>query len=184
MATLRKRGDTWHVQVRRSGQSRTRSFTHKTDAEVWARKTERAIDTDELRGTSERLNNITLGDLLKRYRDEVIPQKRSAGSIEHYIIRRYLQHRMAGMTLANFDASAVSRYKHVRLGEVKGSTLVRELGVLRHCLGSAGESFALPECPGSRTSNKFKVEGDMFSSGWSNCVGTRIFPNGSVKRGI
>ena len=95
MATLRKRGDTWHVQVRRSGQSRTRSFTHKTDAEVWARKTERAIDTDELRGTSERLNNITLGDLLKRYRDEVVPQKRSAGSIEDYIIRRYLQHRMA-----------------------------------------------------------------------------------------
>ena len=80
MATLRKRGDTWHVQVRRSGQTRTRSFTHKTDAEVWARKTERAIDTDELRGTSERLNNITLGNLLKRYRDEVIPQKRSTGA--------------------------------------------------------------------------------------------------------
>ena len=51
-------------------------------------------------------------------------------------------------------------------------------------LGSAGESFALPECPGSPTSNKFKVEGDMFSSGWSNCVGTRIFPNGSRKRGV
>ena len=80
MATLRKRGDTWHVQVRRSGQSRTRSFTHKTDAEVWARKTERAIDTDELRGTFERLTNMTLSHLLKRYRDEVIPQKRSAGA--------------------------------------------------------------------------------------------------------
>ena len=144
MATLRKRGDTWHVQVRRSGQSRTRSFTHKTDAEVWARKTERAIDTDELRGTSDRLNNITLGDLLKRYRDEVIPQKRSAGAIEHYIIRRYLQHQMAGMTLANFDASAVSRYKHLRLGEVKGSTLVRELGVLRHCFEVARKEWGIP----------------------------------------
>ena len=51
-------------------------------------------------------------------------------------------------------------------------------------LGSAGESIALPECPGSPTSNKFKVEGDMFSSGWSNCVGTRIFPNGYRKRGV
>ena len=80
MATVRKRGDTWHVQVRRSGQSRTRSFTHKADAEVWARKTERAIDTDELRGTFERLINMTLSHLLKRYRDEVIPQKRSTGA--------------------------------------------------------------------------------------------------------
>ena len=61
MATLRKKGDTWHVQVRRSGQSRTRSFTHKTDAEVWACKTERVIDIDGLRGTSERLNNLFHG---------------------------------------------------------------------------------------------------------------------------
>ena len=83
MATLRKRGSKWHVQVRRSGQSQTRSFTHKTDAEVWVRKTERDIDTNELRAVSERLNALTLGYLLRRYREEVIPQKRSAGTIEH-----------------------------------------------------------------------------------------------------
>ena len=80
MATLRRRGDRWHVQVRRSGQSRTRSFTHKTDAEVWARKTEWAIDADELRGTFERLINMALSHLLRRYWDEVTPQKRSAGA--------------------------------------------------------------------------------------------------------
>ena len=109
MATLRKRGNTWHVQVRRSGHSQTRSFTHKTDAEVWARKTELDIDTDELRAVSERLNAVTLGNFLHRYREGVIPQKRSAGSIEHYIINHYLHHRMAGLKLAYLDASSVSR---------------------------------------------------------------------------
>ena len=113
MATLRKRGCKWHVQIRRSGQSRTRSFTHKADAEAWARKTEREIDTDEFRAVSEQLNALTVGDLLHRYREEVIPKKRSAGSIEHYIVERYLNHQISLSKLANFDANAVSRYKHV-----------------------------------------------------------------------
>ena len=51
-------------------------------------------------------------------------------------------------------------------------------------LGSAGESFALPECPGSPTSNPYKAKGDIFSSGWSNCVGTVDYSNGSLERGI
>ena len=47
MATFRKRGNKWHVQVRRAGKAtQTRSFTHKSDAEAWARKTERQIDND------------------------------------------------------------------------------------------------------------------------------------------
>ena len=39
-------------------------------------------------------------------------------------------------------------------------------------LGSAGESFSLPECVGSPTSNPLRVKGYFFSSGWSHCVGT------------
>ena len=47
------------------------------------------------------------------------------------------------MTLANFGASAVSRYKQVRLTEVKGSTLVRELGVLTHCFEVARKEWGI-----------------------------------------
>ena len=38
--------------------------------------------------------------------------------------------------------------------------------------GVRGRVLLCLSWPGSLTSNKFKVEGDMFSSGWSNCVGT------------
>lgn len=38
-ATFRKRGSKWRVQVRRTGHpTMTRSFLHKADAELWARK--------------------------------------------------------------------------------------------------------------------------------------------------
>lgn len=46
MATYRKRGDRWHVQIRTP--CLTRSFDRKIDADHWVRKTERLIDTGEL----------------------------------------------------------------------------------------------------------------------------------------
>ena len=48
-------------------------------------------------------------------------------------------------------------------------TLCLTLAVL---LGSAGESFALPECPGSPTSSTRR------SFWWNNCEGTYTYANG------
>ena len=49
MATIRNRNGRWHVQVRRSGsKSVNRTFTLKSDAQLWAREQERAIDLDGL----------------------------------------------------------------------------------------------------------------------------------------
>jgi hypothetical protein len=77
MATVRKRGSKWHVQVRRSGHiSQTRSFTHKADAEAWARKVERGIDSGEIRTDTAALKSITVSDLLIRYRKDILPLKR------------------------------------------------------------------------------------------------------------
>ena len=47
MATIRNRNGRWHVQVRRSGsKSVNRTFTLKSDAQLWAREQERAIELD------------------------------------------------------------------------------------------------------------------------------------------
>ena len=144
MATIRKRRAKWHVQVRRSGQSRTRSFCLKADAEVWARKTEREIDTEDLMNVSDRLSMLTLADLLKKYLREVIPLKRSAGSVEGYIVKRYLDHEISALSLNCLTAEAINQYKQTRLSIVKGSTLLRELGVLRHCLEVARKDWGIP----------------------------------------
>jgi integrase len=143
MATLRKRGAKWHVQVRRSGQSQTRSFTHKVDADAWGRKTERDIDTGDLRTAADQLGSITVGDLLRRYRDEVMIAKRSAHA-EKYFIDRFLRHGIATSALARLSGSDISKYRDERLETVKGGTVHRELAVLRHCFEVARKDWGIP----------------------------------------
>ncbi len=159
MASIRKRGNKWHVQVRRGGQSCTRSFSLKSDAEQWARKRERDIDTEEFSSSSEQLSSLTLGSLLDRYQREVLPRKRSAGSVETYMIKRYLNHRMSRLRLKDLRPEIVNKYKEERLSQVQEGTLLRELGVLRHCLEVARKDWGIPsetiqlqvsECPPGR----------------------------------
>ena len=50
MASIRRRGATWQVQVRRQGlRPLVRSFRLKADAELWARQREAEIDRGDLR---------------------------------------------------------------------------------------------------------------------------------------
>ncbi|MFP6734815.1 MAG: site-specific integrase, partial [Rhodospirillales bacterium] len=78
MATIRKRGNKWQAQVRRAGQrSASRSFNFKTDAETWAREMERRADRGELGGDHSEFEHLTIKDVLIRYRDSVVPLKRS-----------------------------------------------------------------------------------------------------------
>ena len=49
MATIRRRGRSWHVQVRRQRlPALTRSFSRRSDAELWARQRETEIDRGDL----------------------------------------------------------------------------------------------------------------------------------------
>ena len=143
MASIRKRDSKWHVQVRRSGQSRTRTFTFKVDAEAWARKIEREIDTGQIRTASNILQSMIVGDLLRRYRDEVMLNKRSA-DVETYIVDRFLRHSLASSLLARLNGSDISRYRDERLETVKGGTVHRELAVLRHCFEVARKDWGIP----------------------------------------
>lgn len=143
MASIRKRESKWHVQVRRSGLSRTRSFTHKADADAWARKIEREIDTGEIRAVEDQLKTVTVGDLLLRYRREVMVDKRGA-DVEVYIVDRCLCHCVASLSLARISSRDVTRYRDERLKTVKGGTVHRELAVLRHCFEVARKDWGIP----------------------------------------
>jgi hypothetical protein len=49
MATIRRRGTTWQVQVRHQGHATlSRTFRLKADAEQWGRQKEAEIDRGEL----------------------------------------------------------------------------------------------------------------------------------------
>ena len=87
MATIRRRGTTWQVQVRRQGHSTlSRTFRLKADAEQWARQKEAEIDRGEFAVDTRVLRSHTLADLLERYAASIVPRKRG-GSRERYMLR-------------------------------------------------------------------------------------------------
>jgi integrase len=144
MATFRKRGSKWHVQVRRSEKpTQTRSFTHKSDAEAWARKTERQIDNDVVLDDLSKLKGLTVGDLLIRYRNTITPSKRSA-CVEAYIIGGVLAHQIADCTLQELNSRAIANYRDYRLLKVKSGTVRRDLSILHHCFEIARKEWGIP----------------------------------------
>ena len=114
MATLRKRGSKWHVQVRRSGHTQTKSFSHKADAETWARLVERNIDTGEIKRGSAGSSPTNIGDLLRRYLEEVLPNKKGA-KVESYIIERFQRHALGSVLTCEVIGADITRYRDQRL---------------------------------------------------------------------
>jgi hypothetical protein len=137
MATIRKRGSKWQVQVRRKGSSLvSRSFLSRRDAAEWARQTEALVDRRGLSSDPRILDSLTLGQLVTRYRDTVVISKRSA-LVETVILTAFLRHRLAGMPLGSISSAHFSTYRDERLAQVGASTVIRELGILQHAIETA-----------------------------------------------
>jgi hypothetical protein len=79
MATIRKLKGRRQEQVRRRGMKpRAKSFDSKADAEKWARELETEVDRFGMAPDTKILETTTLGQLLKRYQNEITPLKRVA----------------------------------------------------------------------------------------------------------
>src|SRR5258708_7165278 len=144
MASIRKRGRSWHAQVRRQGlPAVTRSFSRRSDAELWARQRETEIDRGDLPVNSRELRSHTLRQLLERYRDTVTPLKRGADQ-ERYKLRVLLADPMADLSLDRLKAGEIAKYRDDRLVVVKGDTVRRELALVRHCLELARREWGIP----------------------------------------
>jgi integrase len=149
MATIRRRGTTWQVQVRRQGHSTlSRTFRLKADAEQWARQKEAEIDRGELPVDTRVLRSHTLAQLLERYIATVVPHKRGAER-ERYMLRVVLRHPLARLSLHRLTPAEIAKYRDDRLATVTGATVRRELAVVRHCLQVARNEwgFVLPSNP-------------------------------------
>jgi len=154
MASIRKRGERWQVQVRRKGHSPlNRTFDLKRDAQTWARETERALE----RGTQAQAlidaREISFDALLKRYGEQVTPSKRGA-DVERYRIKSLRAHGIAQITLANLRPADFARYRDERLTRVQAGTVLRELSLAQRVLEVASLEWGLflPENPAKRIS--------------------------------
>ena len=144
MATIRRRGSRWHVQVRRGGgHQATRSFLKRADADRWARETEAAADRWAFGFDPAALKQFTLADLLDRYRDEITPRKRGQRR-ELQLLRAFASDPLATRRLSEITASLVATYRDGRMQHVASATVRRELALLAHVFEVARRDWGLP----------------------------------------
>ncbi len=133
MATIRRRGKKWNVQVRRLGfKSRSKTFCQKVDAVRWGRATECEIDKHFLLYGKSNGELDSLGSLLIRYRDEVVVKKRSRKN-ETIIINAFLRRTpIANIPLDKIEPYHFAQYRDNRLKNVSEVTVARELTVYQN----------------------------------------------------
>jgi len=123
MAYFRKVGKGWGAEIRANGIKRNKSgFKSKAEARRWAAKIEGEGDVHTgLRGT--------VGDILKKFRNEETTTRR-CGSSEDYTLKAIMRRRLALVPLASLQPRHIVEYRDERLLEVKPGTVRRELGIL------------------------------------------------------
>ncbi len=144
MATIRKRGRSWQVQVRHIGfPARSKSFSSKAAAVAWAQARERdyaPIDDSIDRPAGSRL---TVGGLLQRYQTEVTALKRGYAS-ENCRIDNMLKHPVATVSVTNILSRHFAEYRNNWLKKVGPDTVRRELTIFRHCFEIARKEWGIP----------------------------------------
>lgn len=133
MATIRKRLGKWQVQVRRCGFAPvSKSFEQLKDAERWATLRERERDLMESQGLQGATPcDLSLGELLSRYRREVVCTKRG-GDREAYLLIAFERQPLAARRADKIPAADFRQYRDQRLAVVAPATVYRELGIIQH----------------------------------------------------
>ncbi len=144
MATIVKRpSGKWQATVRKDGQSRSKSFLKRSDATKWARETELSADRGLLTPTlGASTSEMNLGEVLRKYRDNVTSEKRCADN-ESYAINGFLRKcsKLASRKVSKLRSSDFVHYRDQRVKSMKAATVVRELGWLQHALDVACEDW-------------------------------------------
>jgi len=142
MASIRKRGSKYQVQIRRDGQPPfSKTFTDKSDAIRWGREQDRRADLGEA-FDQPKPALLTLKEAIERYAREVTPTKRSA-PVEKYQLRAVERHTISALPLNRITSEAVAMYRDDRLKTVTGCTVRKELSLLRHILKIAANEWCL-----------------------------------------
>ena len=108
MATIRKRGGRWQVQVRlANAKSKTRSFETKPEALAWARMIEAEISQRSKTGNSS-TSNFTFGETIEKYLARVTAYKKG------YKEETYRLKKIADQTLEKTDfQNHTARYSRI-----------------------------------------------------------------------
>jgi integrase len=144
MATIRKRNDKYEVQIRRSGlQPFSKTFHTLKDARSWARHMDVEADRRDLPTDPKALRQVSLGELVTRYRDTISSTKRSHDR-EWFMLGTLLAHPISRRRLSELTAAHFAAYRDERLQDVRPASVKRELAPVRHMFEVARNEWGLP----------------------------------------
>jgi integrase len=139
MPTFQKRSGKWRAIIRRKGAPETsKTFATKTMAEAWARKIEHGIDSGQVTAVAKG----TVGELFRRYRDEVTPDKK--GARWEMVRLNRLERELGDVLLKDDLIGAVQDWRDERLKSVKGSSVNRELNLISAVFSHARKEWRMP----------------------------------------
>jgi integrase len=142
MASIRNRDGRWQARVIRQGYpEQTKTFDTKADAERWARLIENEQDRGEF---YDRLlaEKTTLGDILKRYAQQVTPLKRGHKS-ELQRLSKMQRDQLAKLSLANLRPQDLADYRDRRVQTIMSSTANRELQLISAVINHARREWGI-----------------------------------------
>ena len=142
MATLRKRKNGhWQARVRKANQSISKTFINKADAERWAKQ----VEVDMQKGSYTNLvlaERTTLGELIDRYIEEVIPTMR--GALEDRFRLKALQRRtLSKLSMTALTPAKIAEYRDQRLTQVSSGTVIRELAYVSSIINQARREWGI-----------------------------------------
>jgi len=137
MASFTKRNGRWRARVRRADlPALTKSFPTKTLALKWSQR----VESDPEKFFTERVTAdhrlVTLGDLLRKYGDEVTPTKKGRDK-EKYRLRILERSLLSGVSRRNLKSHQVTTFREDRLKEVSAGTVLKDLGLLSAVINTA-----------------------------------------------
>lgn len=144
MASIRKRNGKYQALVRRRDVGQVaKSFLTRKDAERWARHTEIMIESGAYQAQLVRATTPSMSGAIDRYLAEVTPKKRGAAP-ETIRLRAIQREAWTQISISSISSRNIAEFRDSRLKIVCGSTVRRELLLLRHIFEVARKEWQLP----------------------------------------
>lgn len=140
MATFRKRNGKWQAIVRQKNiGTASRSFIKKIQAIKWALEQEERIERGVF-GSIEP-SEVTLGELLQRYSEEITPAKRGAET-EQRRLNRLINDSISDYSIEQLTSKTLASFRDRRLLDGQRACEY-DLILIRHCLKVAMSEWGL-----------------------------------------
>jgi len=132
MASIRRDGDRYKVEVFVNGIRKSKRFDTKAQAKSWAAQME--VDLGKMDGVVS--VDSTLGQVFQRYANEVSETKKGA-HWEIVRLKMFERFALASVRVIDLRREHFEHYIVERMASVKSSSVNRELNLISHCLTQA-----------------------------------------------